>query len=143
MISTSRRVVRVGPTGVKRGMVMEVHFEEAVQHLAGNDRIRKQTDQAINARIDRDTDIRIMWFAERPAAEVNLRLGELDEEWDMEKVLGSNGALLALTGAVLGCPAVKNLVPLLRRLGIRTRHEVDRERQSLRRLVTAREAVLI
>ncbi len=122
---------------------MEVNFDEAVQHLAGNDRIRKQTDQAFNARIDRDTDIRIMWYSERPAAEVHLRLVELDEEWDMEKVLSSNGALLALTGAVLGCPAVKNLVPLLRRLGIRTRREVDRERQSLRRMLSAREAVAV
>ncbi|MBA3685882.1 MAG: hypothetical protein H0W72_11675 [Planctomycetes bacterium] len=126
-----------------KGMVMEVHFDEAVQHLAGTDRIRKQTDQAINARIDRDTDIRIMWYADRPAGEVNLRLGELDEEWDMERVLASNGSLLALTGAVLGCPAVKDLVPLLRRLGIRTRREIDRERQALRRLVNAREAVAV
>ena len=78
---------------------------------------------------------------------------ELDREWDVERMLGVNGASVALAGLVLGATVNKkwlivpgivlplllnfNLrgwapaVPVLRRLGMRTRSEIGRERDAL------------
>lgn len=114
---------------------MEVHYTDAVSHLGTNDRIRKQTDPAVLRRIDRDTDLRIMWYTKRTSAELRERLLELDNEADVEGSLAARGPLLALANAVMGGSTAKDLLPLLRRLGVRTRGEIDRERQALRSLV--------
>ncbi|HEY8367812.1 MAG TPA: hypothetical protein VIM86_00695 [Thermodesulfobacteriota bacterium] len=82
------------------------------------------------------------------------RLRELDREWDVERLLTANASLLSLAGLVMGkwvdrrfylLPAVAQgfllqhalrgwcpPVSLLRRLGIRTRQEIDRERYALK-----------
>jgi hypothetical protein len=79
---------------------------------------------------------------------------QLDKEWDIERVLEVNASSLALTGLVLGLTVNKRWlalpgiilaflvqhglqgwcppVPLLRRLGVRTRHETDREKYALK-----------
>ena len=81
------------------------------------------------------------------------RLKELDEEWDIERAIEANSAL-AFTGVVLGAtadrrwlilPAVVTAflfqhaiqgwcppVPILRRLGFRTAHEIEKERHALK-----------
>jgi hypothetical protein len=85
---------------------------------------------------------------------IDNRLRELDREWDIERVLELNASLLALTGVLLGkfvnrrwlylsigvtgflaqhalqgwCPPL----PVLRRLGIRTSQEIERERYALK-----------
>jgi hypothetical protein len=85
---------------------------------------------------------------------IDLRLRELDEEWDIERAIQANAATLALSGTVLSmihdrrwsilplavtgfllqhavqgwCPPV----PVLRRLGFRTMHEIERERHALK-----------
>ncbi len=118
---------------------MEVHFNEAVTHLGTTDRIRRQTDPAVLRRIDRDTDLRIMWYTKRTVTELRERLVELDHEPDVEGSLAARGPLLALANAVIGGSTTKDLVPLLRRLGVRTRSEIDRERQALRSLVRSQE----
>src|SRR5204863_859465 len=82
------------------------------------------------------------------------RIDELDREWDIERVLETNASCLALLGVglaatvnrkwlalsagVLGflllhgvqgwCPPL----PVLRRAGVRTRAEIDRERFALK-----------
>lgn len=85
---------------------------------------------------------------------------ELDEEWDVERVLEVNASTLALTGLALGVtvnkrwlamPAVVLLflfqhgvqgwcppLPILRRLGIRSRGEIDREKYALKELLAHR-----
>ena len=88
------------------------------------------------------------------AAEIHTRIQALDREWDIERVLEVNASGLALTGLVLGatvdrrwlaltggvlafllqhgvqgwCPPL----PVLRRLGFRTRDEINREKHALR-----------
>lgn len=85
---------------------------------------------------------------------IDFRLRELDREWDVERVLELNAATLAFTGVVLGrlvdrrwlylsmavtaflaqhalqgwCPPL----PVLRRLGVRTRREIEQERHALK-----------
>lgn len=85
------------------------------------------------------------------------RIGELDREWDIERVLEVNASSLALTGLVLGATVDKKWLtlpavvlpfllqhalqgwcpplPLLRRLGLRTQGEIDREKYALKELL--------
>ena len=82
------------------------------------------------------------------------RIEALDREWDVERILEVNAPTLALTGLVLGVTVNKkwllvpgivlsfllqhNLqgwcppLPILRRLGVRTRGEIDREKYALK-----------
>jgi hypothetical protein len=84
------------------------------------------------------------------------RIAELDREWDVERTLEANASTLALTGLFLGvvrsrkylllsatvlgfllthaiqgwCPPL----PILRRMGVRTRAEIDQEKYALKAL---------
>lgn len=121
---------------------------------ASADRVRRSTDPALNEQIDRQTDHNVQSCANSSKATIRRRMQELDEEWDVERVLEVNASTLALAGLVLAttvnrkwlfltggvlafllqhglqgwCPPL----PLLRRLGIRTRGEIDREKYALK-----------
>ncbi len=123
-------------------------------HQPVADRVREQTAPEINAQIDRETQARIYGFAARRKEDIAARLEELEREWDMERLLETNASTLALIGlgmsalhsrkwlvlpgvvfsfflqhAVQGwCPPV----PAFRRLGIRTRQEINREKYALK-----------
>lgn len=120
------------------------------------ERVRRHTAPEINARIDERITRNIRLYAGQPADVINARLDELDREWDVERVLETNASTLALTGVVLGavfdrrwlllsggvlgflflhgtqgwCPPL----PALRRAGIRTKDEINRERFALKHL---------
>ena len=86
--------------------------------------------------------------------DLNLRLAELDEEWDIEKILQTEGAALTIAGVILeitvnkkwlALPLAASLIslagiakgwsrplPLLRKLGFRTRAEIDKEKYALK-----------
>ena len=109
-------------------------------------RVQRNTDEAINRRIEAATGERIRRLARHPLA-IERRLRELDREWDIERVLETNAALIALAGVALGArsdrrwlvlPALVTTflfqhavqgwcppIPLLRRLGIRTSREIE------------------
>jgi hypothetical protein len=121
-----------------------------------SERVRRHTADHINDRIDAEIAERILHYTTRPKTEIAGRIEELDREWDVEQVLETNASTLALaglglgvwvsrkwlmlTGGVLGflllhgvqgwCPPL----PVLRRLGVRTRTEIDREKVALRSL---------
>lgn len=85
---------------------------------------------------------------------ITARLVELDEEWDVERVLQLEGTALTIAGIVLGLTVNKkwlvlplaasvivinaisknwsNAFPLLRRLGFRTRVEIEKEKYALK-----------
>lgn len=118
------------------------------------DRVRSSTASDVNEQIDLQTDINIQQYKGKSTAEILERIQMLDKEWDIERVLEVNASSLALTGLILGlfknrkwlflpgivlpfllqhglqgwCPPL----PLLRRLGIRTRGEIDREKYALK-----------
>jgi len=118
------------------------------------DRVRSSTASHVNEEIDLQTDINIQRYKGKSKAEILERIQMLDKEWDIERVLEVNASALALSGLILGltkdrkwlflpgivlpfllqhglqgwCPPL----PLLRRLGIRTRGEIDREKYSLK-----------
>lgn len=116
-------------------------------------RVEHATAPAVNRRIDEDSDRRVDRLAGHPG-QIDRRLAELDREWDIERTLEANAATLALTGTLLAAfvdrrflvlPAVVSAfllqhalqgwcppLPVLRRLGVRTAREIERERDDLR-----------
>lgn len=119
-----------------------------------DDPVREASAPEINANIDRDIEASIQYYAGRPRHELDGRIAELEREWDIERWLETNASILALSGVALGvlrnrlwlglpvvvagfllqhairgwCPPV----PVFRRLGARTRKEIDHELYSLR-----------
>ncbi|MGB1559901.1 MAG: hypothetical protein ACPHN2_00235 [Sinimarinibacterium flocculans] len=118
-----------------------------------NDRVRRNTDPRLNWRIDTLTESSVReQLAAGPDA-MRRRLASLDREWDVERVLETLAPTLILNGIALSlahnrrwlllptavagfllqhavqgwCPPL----PVLRRLGVRTRSEIDRERRML------------
>ncbi|BET67731.1 DUF2892 domain-containing protein [Opitutales bacterium ASA1] len=118
--------------------------------------IRLRTAPEINARIDRGIEKNIRYYAARPKEELGRRLRELDAEWDIERALQANAATIGLLGlsfgilksrrwlalpvGVLGFLLMHSIqgwcppVPVMRRAGIRTRSEIDREKFALQYL---------
>lgn len=119
-------------------------------------RVPLQTAPEINARIRRQTDASIGYFAAHPD-EIEERLRELDREWDIERILETGSSVLSLAGLTLSllsgrrrwlllplavqsfflqhalqgwCPPL----PAFRALGVRTQTEIERERHALERL---------
>ena len=118
------------------------------------DRVRRSTDIEVNRRIDRQTDANIESYSSLGRAAVLSRIDALDREWDVERILEVNAPTLALSGLVLGVTVNKKWLfvpgivlsfllqhglqgwcpplPILRRLGVRTRGEIDREKYVLK-----------
>jgi hypothetical protein len=119
----------------------------------GADRVRQHTTAESQRRIDARTDRNIDYFTSQPRAVIERRLRFLDQEWNVERVLETNASSLALTGVVLGATVSRKWLllpgaalgflllhamqgwcpplPILRRRGVRTRQEIDRERMAL------------
>lgn len=117
-------------------------------------RVADRTDADINARIRRQTEANVAYFAKGGAQAISERLRELDREWDVERLLEANAATIALTGLCLGSlvnrrwfllPAVVGgfllqhavqgwcpPIPVFRRLGMRTQTEIEQERYALK-----------
>jgi hypothetical protein len=120
------------------------------------ERVRRHTSDQVNQRIDGATEATVEAYARAPQEVLTRRIQELDREWDIERALQTNASLLALlglglasfrdrrwlalSGGVLGflllhgtqgwCPPL----PVLRRAGVRTRSEIERERFALKYL---------
>ncbi len=118
------------------------------------DRVRRNTDPDALARIDEKTEQNIRYYATQPEHIISRRIADLEQEWSVERWLETNASSLGLTtlllavtvsrkwllltGGILSflllhaiegwCPPV----PVLRRLGIRTRGEIDREKYALK-----------
>jgi len=119
-----------------------------------SDRVRRNTRPDTLAQIDSKIEENIRYYATQPTAVIARRIEQLEQEWSVERWIETNAASLALaglllsvttsrkwillSGGVLGflllhatqgwCPPV----PLLRKLGIRTRGEIERERYALK-----------
>lgn len=119
------------------------------------DRVRAHSPEAANKAIDELTVQSIQEFTHAPGSQVSERIEQLDQEWDIERVLQANAAVITLGSAGMAlltgkrrwmlpaavvpafllqhaiqgwCPPVE----IFRRLGIRTRQEIDSERTALK-----------
>jgi hypothetical protein len=117
------------------------------------ERVPRHTDEDINERIIEETDGNVAGYTADPGL-IDMRLDDLDREWDIERALEANAAAVSLIGLVLGrlvdrrwyflstavatfllqhalqgwCPPLG----LLRRFRIRTQREIDEERYALK-----------
>ena len=118
-------------------------------------RVSASTAEHINRRIAAETETRLHWYAQNPEWIAD-RLDALDREWDIERSLEANAAMLAFAGTVAGAtldrrwlvlPALVTAflfqhatqgwcppLPVLRRLGFRTAREIEEERTALKAL---------
>ncbi len=121
------------------------------------DRVRRYTSQEILQKIEDDIERHIKFYAAQPDHVIQDRIQALRREWSMERWLeldvAAVGLLTAfmalrgkkrwglLTGAALGMflyHAVRGyepMIPILRRMGVRTRQEIDREIYALKALL--------
>ena len=117
------------------------------------DRVPAHTAADVNRRIHDEMRERVQYLAAQPGR-IPQRLKELDEEWDIERAIEANASALAFTGVALGATTDKRWlilpalvtaflfqhavqgwcppVPILRRLGFRTAHEIEQERHALK-----------
>jgi hypothetical protein len=117
-------------------------------------RVQKHTSRKVQENIRHATVENIAEFVSASHQRIDARLAELDREWDTERTLELNAAVLAFSGVLLGklvnprwlylplgvtaflaqhalqgwCPPL----PVLRRLGFRTRKEIEQERNALK-----------
>lgn len=121
-----------------------------------HDRVRENTAGSVNWGIDSQISQNIRAYAGEGRNGISKRIEELEAEWDIERILEMNASALAFTGLVLGVTHSKKWLfipglvlpfllqhaiqgwcpplPLLRRLGVRTREEIDREKYALKAL---------
>jgi hypothetical protein len=136
------------------------HFGGVTMVAPTTTRVSDNTQPSVNEMIQRDTQVRISHYSAHPE-EIEQRLFELDEEWDIERALETGSSALSLAGialAVVGsrkwlvlplvvqgffmqhaiqgwCPPL----PVLRLLGFRTTYEIEEERRALMEILGSQE----
>ena len=133
---------------------MSVSSEERSHREA--DRVRLHTNPEVNEKIDRETEQTITRTALAGPGAIQMRLDQLDREWDIERKLEANASTLGFIGVLLAAlvspwwlilpgivtfflfqHAVQGWCPpltIFRRMGTRTRKEIDREKFALKAL---------
>jgi hypothetical protein len=115
------------------------------------DRVVSRTDPEVNERIERLTEMSLCYYRAH-SDEIDERLRELDEEWDVERALEAFSSAVSLVGFTWGLfrrrwwlaglaaqgyflqHALQGWAPpvgMLRRLGFRTAQEIEHERYAL------------
>lgn len=118
-----------------------------------NDRVRENTSKKALEKIDRKTEENIHRYGSQDRAAIRERIEALNREWDTERVLEVTSGINVLLGLALGltvnrrwlllsavsssflvqhtlqgwCPPL----PVIRSLGVRTKNEIEQERDAL------------
>jgi hypothetical protein len=126
------------------------------KHEARPDRVREHSNDEQNRRIDAQTQHCLERHATADPEAISRHIDELDREWDVERYLQMNAGLVSLSGVLLGalvnprflvlpaavygfffqhaaqgwCPPL----PVFRRIGVRTRREINKEKYALKAL---------
>lgn len=120
------------------------------------DRVPQNTSEAVNRWIRHMAERNLAQHAPGGRVAISHRLAELDNEWDIERLLEANAATVCLLGLALGTFVDKRFyllpaavgtfllqhalqgwcppVPIFRRLGVRTQGEIDQEKYALKAL---------
>lgn len=124
--------------------------------MLDTDRVRTHTAEAVLRRIDDRTVRSVSDYADADPGVISRRLDELDREWDSDRLIEAEASATGLAGLALGvlaAPALLGitafaagavfvhalggwypLMPVFRRLGIRSGREIARERYALKAL---------
>jgi hypothetical protein len=120
------------------------------------DRARRHTAADVLRRMDRQTAEHLSAAATEAPDQAQARLERLDREWDIDRSVEAEAATMGLVGLALGTLVSPRLLgvpglvagalclfattgrypllPLFRRLGLRTAGEIERERYALKAL---------
>lgn len=123
---------------------------------SSRDRVRQHTADSVNQKIDEKMTAQVQEYARRSNEDIAQRIQALEKEWDTERVLEANASVLAFTGLMLGLTVSPNWfwlpavvlpflfqhavqgwcppLPVIRRLGVRTSHEIAQEKYALKAL---------
>jgi hypothetical protein len=124
-------------------------------HAPGTDRVRANTWAPVNDRLDMEAQLRMREAASYASTdELTRRVTQLNYEWDFDRTVETEASLMGLLGLTLGIAVDKRflalpafistmllvhathgwypLLPLFRRIGVRTQDEIDRERYGLK-----------
>jgi len=117
-------------------------------------RVTQSTPQFINERIQKEAERNVERFCGADSETISKRLEELDREWDIERALEVGASAHIMLGLLLGTTVNRRwfawswfvatfmivhalfgwfpVLPILRRMGIRTEAEIEEERDALR-----------
>lgn len=117
------------------------------------ERVRLNTSEVANELVRHETEKRVAFYAAHPEL-IDRRLSELDREWDVERMIEVEAPTTSLMGLLLGISVSRKwlviplfaqamvflhalqgwypLLPLFRRMRIRTEKEIAAERYALR-----------
>ena len=141
------------------GLEQRLHPRDPV-HLAQSgrrhgdrfDRIRQQTAAPVNHKIDRQIEANIEGLRGAAPDDIRERLAQLEKEWDIDQLIQAQTGALVNLGLALGRRNRRGYwlaglgfasllshalsgwsppLPVLRRLGFRSRREIDREKFAL------------
>jgi len=120
------------------------------------DRVRAHSSRAQNHRIDVQTQQCLERHATNDREAITRHLEMLDREWDVERYLQMNAGIVSLSGVVLGALVSRRFLvlpaavfgfffqhatqgwcpplPVFRRMGVRTRREINKEKYALKAL---------
>jgi hypothetical protein len=123
---------------------------------ATQERVRKNTCHDINQRIDDEIVESIISHEKSNREQISRRIGELEHEWDTERVLETNASILIILGTLLGFTSSKKWfflpgvvagfllqhalqgwcppLPVIRRMGVRTSSEINKEKAILQHM---------
>ena len=126
-------------------------------HAPVTDRVRANTWVPVNNRLDTEAQLRIREASSSASTDaLSRRITQLDHEWDFDRTVETEASVMGLLGLALGIVVDKRflmlpafvstmlvlhathgwypLLPLFRRIGVRTQDEIDRERYGLKAL---------
>ena len=123
---------------------------------AAPDRVRAHSSEQANRRVDLEVQSCLESMARADADAVRRHIEALDREWDVERYLQLNAGLVSLAGVALSAAVSKRFLmlpaaifgfffqhgvqgwcpplPVFRRMGVRTRQEINREKYALKAL---------
>lgn len=124
--------------------------------LVRGDKVRANTPPEINQAIDIEIAAMVRYYAGKTDYEIGKRIEKLDKEWDIGRIIEIRTSTVSLIGIILGLKRSKTWfilptiastcllqyavqgwcppVSILRRLGFRTRQEIDLEKYALKAL---------
>lgn len=127
-----------------------------VYELRVRDRVRLHSTQGTNEKIDRETLCNILNYSTLSPDQIRARIEELNREWDIDRALMANFAVIGGAALLRGFFKKKALgllaiqlpflfyhaakgwcppLPLFRRLGFRTKSEIEAEKSELLKLI--------
>ncbi len=138
---------------------MNEKIENTAKHVVGSedfDRVRENTARYVNRELDERAEDRVRGYARSSREEITARIEELEQEWSIERLIELEAPMMALTGLGLGAAVSRKflvlpafvfsmvalhgiqgwypMIPVFRRLGFRSRQEIDREKFAMKAL---------